>query len=284
MNIRQIVSEIRLQLADKYPETEIESFATILFKHYLDKSPAELHLMRDGEPPVEVERQIMAAIDELKKYRPIQYILGATEFYGLPFWLTPDVLIPRPETEELVDWIVRTYAKNAVLSIADICTGSGCIAVALKTNFQNACVSAVDVSEAALAVAKLNATKHNVQINYFIADALKDAMMGFGGNSLDVVVSNPPYVTPSEQRLMSPNVLEYEPHCALFTPEDDPLIFFKRIAAFAIKSLKNGGRIFFEINEAYPEEVADILKQHGFSDISPRRDINGKWRMVSARK
>jgi len=284
MSIRQIVAEIHLQLAEKYPEREIESFVRILFKHYLNISPPELYLSHDGELPEEIAQQIFTAVDELRKYRPIQYITGKTEFYGLQIDVTPDVLIPRPETEELVDWIVREYERNAALSIVDIGAGSGCIAVALKSNFPNANVWAADISEGALSVARRNAENNNLKLNYLLADVLKEDMMGFEYGSLDVVVSNPPYVTPAEQRQMQPNVLDYEPHVALFTAGSDPFIFFKHIAAFSIKSLKNGGKIFFEINEAYPEEVTDILKQHYFSDISARKDINGKWRMVSARR
>ena len=280
----KIVAEIHLQLAEKYPEREIESFVRILFKHYLNMSPAELYMSSDREPAAEIGQQILAAVDELKKYRPIQYIIGKTEFYGLHLEVTPDVLIPRPETEELVDWIVCEYERDAPLNIVDIGSGSGCIAVALKSNFLNSNVWAIDISERALNVARRNAERNKLKLNYLLADVLKDDMMGFEYNSLDVVVSNPPYVTPSDRRLMHPNVLEYEPHVALFTPNSDSFIFFKHIAAFGIKSLKDGGNIFFEINEAYPKEVADILKQHGFSNIDTRQDLNGKWRMISARK
>ena len=285
MTIHHIVNEIHLQLAVLYPIEEIESFIRILFRNYLDMNPVQAHLSHDNELPAEIGLQIRMAIDELKKCRPIQYILGEAEFYGLPFAVTPDVLIPRPETEELVDWIVHEYDRDSILSVIDIGTGSGCIAVALAANFPNANVWAVDISEAALAVAQQNTLKNKVKINFLLEDVLKENWMGFSPCSLDVAVSNPPYVTPSEKRLMQPNVLEYEPHCALFTPEDnDPFIFYKRIASFGLKCLKDRGRIFFEINEAFPGEVTDILKQYGYSDIVSRKDINGKWRMVSAQK
>jgi release factor glutamine methyltransferase len=284
MTIRHIVAEIRQQLAGLYPVTETESFIRILLRHFLKMSPAQIHLSLDNEPPAAIRQQIRIAINELKKYRPIQYILGETEFYRLSFVATPDVLIPRPETEELVDWIVREYDRNAKLSIVDVGTGSGCIAVTLAAHFPNANVWAVDISEAALAVAQQNAMNNNVAVKFFREDVLKDTLMGFEPGSLDVVASNPPYVTPSEKRQMQPNVLEYEPHTALFTPGEDPLIFFKRIATFGVGCLKKGGKIFFETNEAFPAEVANILKQYGYSDIVSRKDINGKWRMVSAQK
>ena len=285
MLIREVVDKIWQQLSGKYAETEIDSFVHILFKQYLDMTSFEIHLMQENDMPDDSERQILENVGELAKYRPIQYILGKTEFYELHFELTPDVLIPRPETEEIVDWIVCEYENkisNTSLSIIDIGTGSGCIAVSLKANFPNSEVWAVDVSEPALSVAKRNAAKNNVEINFIKQDILNEELNYTDCDYFDIIVSNPPYVTPSEKAQMQLNVLEYEPHCALFTPENDPLIFFKRLAAFGIKKLKKSGRIFFEINEAYHEEVADILKQHGFSDISLRKDINGKWRMISA--
>ena len=284
MTIRQIVTEIHQQLVGLYPETEIESFTRILFRHHLNMTPAQIHLSHDSELPAGIGQQIRNVIDELKQFRPIQYILGETEFYGLPFGVTPDVLIPRPETEELVDWIIHEYDRDALLSIVDIGTGSGCIAVALAAYFPNASVWAVDISEAALAVAQQNALKNKVKINYLQKDVLKDSLMDFEPGALDVVVSNPPYVRLSDQQQMQPNVLEYEPHSALFTPGDDPLIFYKQIAAFGLNCLKKQGRMFFEINEAFPAEVADILKQYGYSDIVSRKDMSGKWRMISAQK
>jgi release factor glutamine methyltransferase len=283
MTVRQIINETHLQLKGQYPEREIESFVRILFRHYLNMPPAELHLSYDRVTPKEYEQQIAAAIDKLKRNMPIQYIVGETEFYGLRFEVTPDVLIPRPETEELVDWIVREYNSEDILSMVDIGTGSGCIAIALKANFPNACVYAVDISERALAVAKRNALKNSLKIDFLRADALKDGMMGFERNSLDVAVSNPPYITQQERNRLAPNVLGYEPHCALFTPDNDPYIYIINIATFSKNCLKEGGRLFLEINEAYPDKAADILKQHGLSDITLRKDINGKWRMIAAK-
>jgi len=284
MSIRKIIDEIHQQLVGKYPEKEIDSFVRILFKHYMNKRFVDIYMQSESVLPANTIQQIKTAVDELKQYRPIQYIIGCTEFYGLQFEVNPDVLIPRPETEELVDWIVKGYERNSHLSIVDIGSGSGCIAVTLSVNFPNANLWAIDISEKAQSVAQRNAANNNVKINHLVADVLKYDMMGFEPDSLDVIVSNPPYVTLSEQGQMSPNVLENEPHIALFTPEDDSFVFFKRIAAFAFKSLKKNGKIYFEINENHPDEVAKILEQYCFSDISLRQDINGKWRMISARK
>ena len=283
VEVRQIIEVIRRQLTGLYPETEIESFVRILFRHYLGLTPVQVHLSHDHKLPDAIEEQIRKAVDDLIKYRPIQYILGETEFYGLNFELTSDVLIPRPETEELVDWIVHENHRDATLSIVDIGTGSGCIAVALAAHFPNANVLAVDISEAALAVAQRNAKKNNVLVNFLLKNILND-VTEFEPGFFDVVVSNPPYVTPSEQQYLQPNVLEYEPRCALFTPDNDPLIFYKRISEFGLKYLKDSGKIFFEINEAFFSKTVDILKQYGYTNIVLRKDINGKWRMVSAKR
>jgi release factor glutamine methyltransferase len=230
------------------------------------------------------KQHIQTIVQRLKNSEPIQYIFGETEFYGLSFEVSPAVLIPRPETEELTDWITHEYDRDAVLSIVDIGTGSGCIAITLAAHFPNADLWALDISQAALAVAQRNALKNRVKVNFLLKDVLNDDLTCFESGKLDVIVSNPPYVTPSEKRLLQPNVLEHEPHCALFTPGNDPFIFFKRIATFGFKCLKDKGKIYFEINEAFPVEVADILKQYGYKNITPRKDINGKWRMISAQK
>jgi len=284
MTICQITEEIRRQLAGQYPATEIESFIRILFGYYLNMNPLQIYLSHGHELPAGVEPQIRAATGDLKKFRPIQYIIGETEFCGLKFEVTPDVLIPRPETEELTDWILHEYDKSAALSIVDVCTGSGCIAVALAAGFRNAGVWAVDISEAALAVARRNALKNRVKVEFLQRDVLQDDLTDFEPASLDMIVSNPPYVTLPEKRQIQPNVLEYEPYQALFAPGHDPFIFYKRIAAFGMKCLKPHGKVFFELNEAFPEEVAQVLQQNGYSDIVTRKDINGKWRMIFAKK
>jgi len=280
----QVVEKISRHLAGLYPETEIDCFTHILFKRYLNMSRSHIYIMYHDEISTGVEAKFDAAIAELKEYKPIQYIVGETEFYGLPIEVTPDVLIPRPETEELTDWIVSEYSHDAGFTMVDVGTGSGCIAVALATRFSNANVWAVDVSQAALNVAQRNALKNGVKIHFLLHDALKDDLMGFERNSLDLVVSNPPYVTPSEKSRLQPNVLNYEPHDALFSRDDDPLIFYKRITSFGLQCLKDNGRIFFEMNENHHQEISDILKQFGYKDVIPRKDFFGKWRMISARK
>ena len=282
MTIHQIVAEIRQRLCGKYPKTEIESFERILIRHFLNLTPAQAHMSRYIELCAEKEQKIHSAIDELQNHKPIQYIIGETEFYGLPFKLTPDVLIPRPETEELVHWILNSYDRHAELTMVDVGAGSGCISVSLAANLRNADIWAVDISKEGLAVARRNALKNKVKVHFIHDDILKTGTMGFQPDSIDVLVSNPPYVQPSERDRMKPNVLQYEPHIALFAPENDPVIFYKCIATIGTKCLKNKGKIFFEINEGLQTEVIEILTQNHYINIIPRRDINGKWRMVAA--
>ena len=289
---RQIISHIRNKLDGYYPSMETEGFIRILFLHYANMSPAELHLRVDENVPAAVESQILSAVNELLKYRPIQYITGETEFYGLIFRLTPDVLIPRPETEELVDLIIRKYQKNpntenevGFPKILDIGTGSGCIAVSLAFALSKAEVWATDFSAAALAVAERNAENNKVRLHNILADILSDdAGNLFPEKYFDTIVSNPPYVSQADKALMHTNVLDYEPHSALFPQGDDPLIFYKRIADFGLKHLTDKGNLFFEINESYHEETSAILNKCGYTDITPVKDINNKWRMISACK
>ena len=283
-SILQAISDIHRQLTGRYPKSEIESFIRILFGHYLGMSSAQIHLSPDMVISSDDETRLKMAVDDLTKFRPIQYIIGKSEFYGLTFKVSPDVLIPRPETEELVDWIVRENNHRSGMKILDIGAGSGCIAISLATSLPNTVVWAIDNSDAALAVASENAKINGVTVNYMIADMLSDAIIDFFPEAFfDMIVSNPPYIALSEKQLMHPNVLEYEPHSALFPQGNDPLVFYRKIANVASRWLKKDGRLFFEINEAFPEEVSIILAQTGYSDITRQKDINDKWRMISAK-
>lgn len=286
--IHQIISGIRRQLSAYYPDTETESFIRILFRHYCRMSPTDIYLQGNRELTGTDSHRLDTAVNELKKYRPIQYILGETEFYGLRFKVTPDVLIPRPETEELADWVIRTCRAEAADGqprILDIGTGCGCIAITLARHLPGAEVWAADISEAALTVAAENAEINHVPLHVVRSDILSDtADKLFPDMYFDVIASNPPYITPSEKRLMQPNVLDYEPHLALFAPDDNPLAFYERIATFGLRKLNKKGWLFFEINEAYRVETAAILEQQGYTGITARKDINGKWRMVCCRK
>lgn len=216
----------------------------------------------------------------LKSGEPIQYILGKTEFYGMPFMVTPDVLIPRPETEELVEWILAGNRQPG-FSVLDIGTGSGCIAVTLAKKTHGANVYAWDISERALKVASENAFLNCVNVRFSLRDIFQPV-----DNSpvFDVIVSNPPYVTESEKTTMETNVLGFEPHGALFVPDDHALIFYERIADVALTSLYNGGELYFEINRDKGTEVCGMLRSKGFTHIELRKDISGNDRMVRAIK
>lgn len=221
-------------------------------------------------------------IQELKNEVPIQYLLGDCYFYGLQLKVNQNVLIPRPETEELIDWIINDYsdkAANSNLQILDIGTGSGCIAIALSKNIVNAQVSALDVSEAALSVAKINAKDNNVDLCIINEDITNVEKLN---NCYDIIVSNPPYIRYLEKIEMKKNVLDYEPHLALFVSNEDPLIFYRKIAQLACESLKKDGFLYFEINQYLGESMIDLLEKLGFKNVIIKKDIYGNDRMIRA--
>jgi len=222
---------------------------------------------------------IHGCLNRLKKSEPIQYILEETEFYGLPFKVSPYVLIPRPETEELVDWVVQEYKnhKSESLEVLDIGTGSGCIAVSLAKKLHWANVSALDVSKKALGIAEENAQHNQVEIDFFERDILQADSLP---KSYDVIVSNPPYVRESEKKTMQKNVLNYEPHTALYVDDEDPLRYYQKIAHLAKKHLTSGGALYFEINEYLSEELIELLQNEGFKRCVLKQDLFGKDRML----
>lgn len=273
------IAYIRKELKDHYPSHEIEGLIRFLFAMWKRYSTRDL-LLRKGEELNAVDRSYLAAVvDRLKKHEPIQYILGETVFFDLPFQVTPDVLIPRPETEELVQWILKTNAISAPV-IMDACTGSGCIAVSLKKHLPAATVTGCDISRKALKVACENAKLNQVKINLIRLDLLKPLNSG-SLKPLDVIVCNPPYVTEQEKRKMQKNVISFEPHSALFVPDHDPLKFYRALITFGEQYLKDRGKQFWEINEAYGKECFMLMKEHGYIHIELHTDINGKDRMIS---
>jgi release factor glutamine methyltransferase len=223
---------------------------------------------------------ISSALRDLKNSVPIQYIIGETEFYDLTFKVNKHTLIPRQETEELVHAIINEN-KITAPNILDVGTGSGCIPIVLARNIAGANVSSVDISEGAIVIAKENATLNNVTIDFHLRDFLKWDMYSWE-RGYDIIVSNPPYVKESEKELMEKNVLTYEPHTALFVDDEDPLIFYKRIAEFAKVHLRKGGKLYFEINEALGQEMIELQKSLGFSSVRLMKDLNGRDRMTSA--
>ena len=222
-------------------------------------------------------------LSELMLGKPIQYILGVTEFYGLPFLVNENVLIPRPETEELVELILKEEGKGkrekGKVRVLDIGTGSGCIPIALKKNLPNADVYAIDISEKALATAQKNAEFNTVAIHFLLKNILETEDLG---QQFDIIVSNPPYVRHLEKAEIKPNVLEFEPHLALFVDDNDALLFYRKITELAIKNLNPNGKLYFEINQYLGKETVALIESFGFKNVDLIKDIYGNDRMISA--
>ena len=271
---------IGYELSQLYPAHETDSICDIIFKHLMNFKKFDRYLQPDAAIPDQLKTQIYDIIQQLKQNKPIQYILGMADFYGLTFEVNSAVLIPRPETEELVYWIIHDYQK-ATPRIVDIGTGSGCIAIALAKSLPGATICAVDISEDALDVACKNAGRNKVEVEFHKLDILLENIPDFG--RFDIVVSNPPYITTAQKEQIEPNVLDYEPHLALFVPENDPLVFYKAIGRFAQKMLKKNGTLYFEINEALPEETAAAIEPLGFT-AELKKDIQNKYRLLKAKR
>jgi len=256
-------------------EREIISWAYISIDFLLGYNRSDCIIHSDKDITIEISDRIKQIIVDLKTNKPIQHLIGETEFYGLKFKVNEHTLIPRPETEELVQWILDHEFTSAL----DIGTGSGCIPIILKKN-KDAEITAIDVSESALLVAKENAKINEVVINFLEQDILNTTILP----KVDVIISNPPYVLDKEKELMLANVLDNEPHLALFVPNNNPLLFYKKIATLAFTSLSKNGLLFFEINERFSKETVAMLSAIGFVDIELKKDINDKDRMIKVTK
>ncbi|RKF03862.1 release factor glutamine methyltransferase [Tenacibaculum lutimaris] len=273
------------ELENIYPKTEIDTFFFLLIEEYLELQRIDLTLQPALKTSSEEYDLLNTALARLKKEEPIQYILGKAEFYGYPFKVNENTLIPRPETEELVEWILNEVKEldlennKQKLSILDIGTGTGCIPISLKNELPNAKVSAIDVSEEALKIANENALLNEAEITFIHQDILQTESLP---KQYDVIVSNPPYVRELEKIEIKNNVLENEPHLALFVDNDNPLIFYKKIADLAIKSLTKNGVLFFEINQYLGTETIEMLKRKGFTKVELRKDLFGNNRMIKA--
>ncbi len=282
----------KTELQSIYDEQEMDSFFYIILEKIHKMKRVDLALNTDTILDGTHLRRWKTIVSELKTQKPIQYILGETEFYGLPFLVNESTLIPRPETEELVELIINQVGSGrreaGSIKILDIGTGSGCIAISLAKNIPNATVFAIDVSEKALATAKKNAEINKVEVNFITADILKvDDLQKLPSSishlpSFDIIVSNPPYVRHLEKAEIKPNVLEYEPHLALFVEDDDALLFYRKIAALATKNLSANGTLYFEINQYLGKETVALLEGFGFKNIELRKDIYGNDRMIAA--
>ncbi len=278
MTIKELSDSFRKHLKNQYAHTEIDSFIDIVFKALLGYKHYELILQANEILPDKITEYSISIIEQLKKYRPIQYILGYTEFYGLQLKVNESVLIPRPETEELIKWILDE-SKMFSGSILDIGSGSGCIAIALAKFLPDSKVTGVDISEDALKISKKNAALNKVKVEFHKIDILMGTFQNTG--KFDIIVSNPPYVTYNQKNSMEPNVVIYEPHTALFVPDEDPLVFYSAITRFAKGTLSRNGLLFFEINEEFADKIVELLSFSGFS-AELRKDINGKDRMIKA--
>lgn len=282
MTLKEYRSHFKTKLRSLYPEEEIGSFFYILTEKFLNLKRVEVALELQKKINSEEITSFENALHQLEREVPIQYIIGETLFFGLTFKVNSSVLIPRPETEELVDWIVNDYTENdAPPTILDMGTGSGCIAISLAANLPNSKVNALDISAKDLTVAKQNAILNKVSVSFLEQDILAIEHLDI---SYDIIVSNPPYVLVSEKQKMHSNVLLYEPHKALFVLDSNPLLFYKSIAEIAYKSLKLNGNLYFEINESSGIEIVMMLQKLGFENVELKKDFFGKDRMVKASK
>lgn len=280
MTLEQAIGYIRSRLSGLYPKGEVDGFVRIIFHNLLGYETVDILLHKDSVLPEFIPARIEKVVDELVERRPIQYIFGEARFYGYNFEVNESTLIPRPETEELVDMIVDEN-QGEDLSVLDGGTGSGCIAISLSLAMNFPEVKAIDISEAALAVARKNAMRLKAKVDFERCDMLS---MPEESERYDIIVSNPPYIAESERGSMERNVLDYEPGSALFVPDSDPLRFYRALSLFGEKALKPGGRIYFEINSRFPDEMRNLLQGCGYCDVELRRDMQGAYRFLKAMK
>lgn len=276
----------RNKLSPKFQNSEINQITRLLLEKYAGVGSLEFYSGKDKKINAETSAKLEDAIQRLLTDEPLQYILGETQFCGITLGIRPGALIPRPETEEMTEMAIsdleRLNIKN--LSIIDFCTGSGCIAIALSKKLPGSKVFAFDISEDALAIAKDNARQNTVEVDFKIKDLLKDNSEELIPASIDLIISNPPYVCENEKREIEPRVLDYEPHTALFVDDEDPLIFYRIIGKKAEKMLKPGGILYFEINSNLHKETLDLISGYTFRESKLIKDLSGKYRFIKAIK
>ncbi|MBR3092964.1 MAG: peptide chain release factor N(5)-glutamine methyltransferase [Bacteroidaceae bacterium] len=286
--LQSLFRDVTKSLSAVYDQREARTVAFMLLESLLHVSRVDVLADKDITFSSIQRNQLQGMLDRLVKHEPVQYVLGEAEFCGLTLEVSPDVLIPRPETEELVQWVCDDFGDSSMpISIVDVCTGSGCIALSLAHRFTGSCVRATDISEAALAVARRNAHRLSLSVGFRQADALGGDPFGDTDDQqqpmFDVVVSNPPYIRRSERGGMEANVLDYEPEMALFVPDDSPMLFYEAIARAARNRLKDGGALYFEINSALGPQTLAMLSALGYSRSELRKDLYGNDRMVRGR-
>lgn len=278
MTTREAIQALRDNLSSLYDLREVDSITRVIFEEVLLWKPVDI-VMRDSEElPAFFPGRLEEIIARLLRHEPLQYILGKARFHGHSFAVTPAVLIPRPETEQLVDIIVDQN-PGSDLQVLDIGTGSGCIAISLARALKFAQVTGIDISLDALAVAQQNASLLKTRVRFEEQDIFT---LRAPSEVWDIIVSNPPYITDCEKASMEPNVLNYEPGSALFVPDNDPMLYYRPIAAYASRALKNGGRLYLEINRAMAAQVSDTLMHAGLRNIQLYNDFNGNNRFVTA--
>ncbi|MDT7833006.1 peptide chain release factor N(5)-glutamine methyltransferase [Flavobacteriaceae bacterium S356] len=282
MMLKTYKQHFKTSLSSLYPDAEIDSFFFLLIEEYLGLQRIDISLQPNFEIDSSQQNKLDGALQRLQKEEPVQYILRKTEFYGLPLLVNTHTLIPRPETEELVEWILNDLTSNSIqdsLEILDVGTGSGCIPISIGKNNASTNISAIDISSKALEVAKKNARLNEVSIDFIQTDILKTNQLP---KKYDLIVSNPPYVRELEKIEIKKNVLENEPHVALFVKDNNPLLFYHKIADLAKEALKKEGALYFEINQYLGKETVALLQTKGFKKVTLRKDLFGNDRMVKA--
>ena len=277
MILKEAIEQLRNGLAGVAEPQEVQAMIRVICEDIFNYDPVDVALRQESELPDFVEQRVAEIIARLRRHEPLQYVVGTARFHGHRFKVTPATLIPRPETEQLVDLIVDENSGSD-LQVLDMGTGSGCIAISLARALKFAQVDALDISRDALAVARENAAMLKAKVRFFESDMLAPQPAA----TYDIIVSNPPYICWSEREAMEPNVKDYEPGQALFVPDNDPLMFYKAIAPYAARSLERGGRLYLEINQRFGAEVKRLLEDNGFDEVRIIEDSYGKVRFAAA--
>lgn len=273
-----MIKEITLQLVPQYSDAEARSIAILLMCNITRLSYTEL-LIHTPSLNEEQEEELRKKIERVKKNEPLQYVLGETIFYGRRFKCDQRALIPRPETEELTDWIINDVSNDGNIRILDIGCGSGCIAITLAKELKNSTLTALDISKEAISLTEENCTINNCQL-----ECINEDIFNFTDTQYDIIVSNPPYICDNEAADIESNVIDYEPHLALFVPDNSPLKFYEKITEYAARNLRSRGKLYFEINRKYGKEMQLLLEKFGFINIELRKDISNNDRMIKGEK
>lgn len=283
MTIQSAFAGITAAIRPMYDAREASNIAHLVMEHITGLGKLDRIIHKDGELPPAQETLYHQALEALLKHRPVQHITGKSWFYGMELTVSEQVLIPRPETEELVEWVLLDHPCQPAWRLLDIGTGSGCIPIALKKQWPAADIWGLDVSTAALSVATRNAGIQHTPVRFVHQDILSpDAAQVLP--SFNIIISNPPYICENERPGMQQQVHAFEPNIALFVPDNDPLLFYRRIAQLAMEKLEPGGMLYFEINEAFGQEVLSLLGKEGFTAVALKQDMFGKDRMIRATK